>query len=222
MKLLLRNNHYCSNMKKGLAFLAFLLLLAGCTEKKNTTLCQRITPLSSGISVDSLRDCTIAAGFSVSDFEWNGGNLTMTVYSDYRYDAVDVARLHVGDTIVYENDKPLLVDSIERRDRFVIINGGIEMGGAELTASNGGTYRATTFDDHSVYRELGKRSVRLADDFVIIDCGENPTDPSDTISSAQKRYLSRLKDYKREFSPLNTRVRIEDGKVKEINRHWIP
>lgn len=209
-------------MKNYVALMAGLLLLAGCAGSNKTSSVQRVAPLPSGISIDSLADCTVAAGFNTADFNWRGGNLSMTVYSDYRYDAADVARLQVGDTLVYEGDKPLPVDSIERRDSFVIINGGIETGGAELTASDGGTYRATTFDDHSVYRELGKRTVLLADDFVIIDCGDNPTDPNDTIRSDQKLYLDRLKDYKREFSPLNTRVRIENGKIKEIHRHWIP
>ena len=209
-------------MKNYVALMAGLLLLAGCAGNDKTTVCQRVAPLPSGISIDSLSDCTVAASFKTSDFDWRGGRLCMTIYSDYRYDAADVARLHVGDTLVYEGDKPLPVDSIERRDSFVIINGGIETGGAELTASGGGTYRATTFDDHSVYRTLGKRTVPLAGDLVIIDCGDNPTDPNDTIRSGQKPYLDGLKDYKREFSPLNTRVRIEHGKVKEIHRHWIP
>lgn len=209
-------------MKNYVALMAGLLLLVGCAGSNKTSSVQRVSPLPSGISIDSLADCTVAAGFNTADFNWRGGNLSMTVYSDYRYDAADVARLQVGDTIVYEGGKPLPVDSIERRDSFVIINGGIETGGAELTASDGGTYRATTLDDHSVYRKLGKRTVLLADDFVIVDCGENPTDPNDTIRSGQKPYLDRLKDYKREFSPLDTRVRIEKGKITEIHRHWIP
>ena len=209
-------------MKNLIAFMASVLLVAGCTGSNTAILNHRVAPLPSGISVDSLTDCTVAASFNTSDFNWHGGNLSMAVYCDYRYDAVDVAHLQVGDTIVYENGKPLRVDSIERRESFVIINGGIEMGGAELTASEGGSYRATTFDDHSVYRELGKCVMPLSDDFIIIDCGDSPTDPNDTIRSGQKQYMDRLKDYKCEFSPLNTRVRIEQGKVKEICRHWIP
>lgn len=208
-------------MKHYSAFIAALLLLAGCTGGNKASSHFSVNPLASDVSVDSLTDCTVAASFSVGDFDWRGGRLAMTIYNAYRYDAADVARMQVGDTIVYEG-KSLPIDSIERRDSFVIVNGGIEEGGAELTASTGGTYRATTLDDHSVYRVLGKRAVPLAEDFVFIDCRESPTDPSDTIRSGQKAYIEKLRDYKREFSPLNTRVRIEGGAIKGIHRHWIP
>ena len=209
-------------MKNCIALIAGVLILAGCAGNNKTPGHFCATPLPSGISIDSLADCTVAAGFNTADFDWRNGSLSMDVYAEYRYDAADVARLQAGDTIVYEGNKPLAVDSIERRDRYVIINGGIEQGGAELTPSDGGTYRATNLDDHSVYSKLGRRAVPLADDFIIIDCGENPTDPNDTIRSQQKACLDRMKDYKRNFSPLDTRVRIENGRIKEIHRHWIP
>lgn len=209
-------------MMKNYAIFLFGALLAGCVGANKTTGHVCVAPLPSGVTVDSLHDCTVAVGFNASDFNWSDGRLGMTIYSDYRYDAADVARLQVGDTIMYEGGKPLPIDSIERRDRLVIINGGIETGGAELMPSSGGTYRATTMDDHSVYRVLGKRTVPLAKDLMIIDCGENPTDPNDTIRSGQKQYVDNLKDYKREFSPLDTQVRIEHGEAREIHRRWIP
>lgn len=197
-------------------------LLVGCASanKPANHLC--VSPLPSNVHLDSLIDCTVAASFNASDFDWQNGRLVVTIYNAYCYDAVDVSHLQHGDTIIYEAGKPLVVDSIERRNNFVVINGGIEQGGVELTASSGGTYRATTLDDHSVYRELGKRNIPLAADFLIVDCGENPTDPNDTIRSAQSTYVNSLGDYNREFSPLNTCVRIEGGEIKEIHRRWIP
>lgn len=146
----------------------------------------------------------------------------MTIYSAYRYAAADINDLQEGDTLIYEGDKPLPVASIKRQGKYVIINGGIEAGGAELTLTDRNTYRATTLDDHSVYKALGKCNVVLAENFIIIDCGENPTDPNDTIRSGQKPYFDRLKDYRREFGPLDTSVNIRNGLITEIHRRWIP
>lgn len=202
-------------------FIASLLLIAGCTSanKKATHKC--VAPLESGISIDSLSDCTVATAFNAEDFNWRGDNLSMTLYSEYLYDAVDVSQLQAGDTLIYE-EKAMPIDSIQTENGFVIINGGLEQDGACLAAGEGGTYRATTFDDHSVYKEMGKVNVILSEDFVIIDCGENPTDPCDTIRTGQKAYIDKLPETRRDFNPMNTRVRIENGLVKEINRRWIP
>ena len=206
----------------GLSLIASLLLMSGCTNTSKTPAHFCATPINNRLSLDSLPDGDVAASFTADDINWRGGNLTMTVYCAYQYNAADIARLQVGDTIVYEGDKPLPVDSIERRDKYVIINGGIKAGGAELTPINGNTYRATSMDDHSVYKELGKCNVVLAQDFTFIDCRTEPTDPNDTIRSAQKPYFEKLKDYRRQFSPLDTRVTIKHGIVTEIHRHWTP
>lgn len=85
-----------------------------------------------------------------------------------------------------------------------------------------GTYVARIWDDHATYSELGKTEVALADNFVIIDCGDFPEEPSDTIRTGQKLYIENLKDYKKDFFQLNTRVTIENGVITEINRRWIP
>lgn len=211
-----------NNMRIYTMLVAGLILLAGCAGSGSATRHASVEPMPSGISVDSMYNCTVPVSFGTGDFDWSGNSLSLTVYSALRYDAADVVLLQAGDTIVYEGGKPLPIDSIERRDQYVIINGGIETGGVELTPSGGGTYRATTMDDHSVYLELGKRKVRLARDFVMIDCGVNPTDPNDTIRTAQKEYFGKLDGYRREFSPIDTQARIANGEIKEIRRHWIP
>ena len=87
----------------------------------------------------------------------------------------------------------------------------------------GGTYIARTWDDHAIYSELGKAEVALEGDFVIIDCGTEPTDPVDTIRSGQKLYLENLEGSRTDFFYLNTRVTMDEyGMITEINRHWIP
>jgi len=180
-----------------------------------------IAPLPSGLDIEDLKDCTVPAAFTSDDFRWMGGNLRMTVYSKDLYDAVEISRMQVGDTLVYTGE-PMVIGSIEELHGGIAINGDIDNGGCCLAGYEGGTYVARNWDDHATYTKLGTAEVALADDFVIIDCGEFPTDPADTIRTGQKLYLESLKDSRREFFSLNTLVTIEKGMVTEINRRWIP
>lgn len=180
-----------------------------------------IAPLPSGLDVDNLQDCTVPAAFTSADFRWMGGNLRMTVYSMDLYDAVEISQLQVGDTLIYTGE-PMLVTMIEENHGGLEINGGIENNGCCLAGHEGGTYVARNWDDHATYTRLGTAELALAEDFVIIDCGEFPTDPADTIRTGQKLYLETLTGSRKEFFQLNTRVTIENGMITEINRRWIP
>lgn len=180
-----------------------------------------ITPIPSEFDVDNLKDCTIPAKFTADDFKWMGGNLRMTVYSKDLYDAVDISQMQMGDTLLYAG-KPIVVETIEEVNGGLVVNGDIENGGCCLAGYEGGTYVAREWDDHATYTELGKAEVALAEDFLIIDCGDFPTDPLDSIRTGQKLYLESLKSSHREFYPLNTLVTIENGAITEINRRWIP
>lgn len=202
-------------------FITSLLLVMGCASGSQKTSHQCVAPLEMGLSVDSLNNCTVAAAFCIDNFSWQEGSLDLTAYKEYLYDPVAIHRLQKGDTLLFEG-KSIPIDSIEKKDCFVQINGGIERGGVDLTTHESGTYRATTFSDHSVYQEMGTAHLKLADDFVIIDCGEYPTDPCDTITVDQENYLKKLPEHRQDFYQFDTRIRIENGYIKEINRRWIP
>lgn len=180
-----------------------------------------ISPLPAGVDVNKLIDCTVPASFTADDFHWMGGNLWMTVYYKVLYDAVDISMMQEGDTLLYESE-PVVIQKIERNDNGVEINGGLDNGGIWLTGNGGGTFIARTWDDHAVYSVLGKTEEALDTEWAIIDCGENPSDPVDTILSTQKGYIETLEGSRREFNYLNTKVTLVNGMITEINRHWIP
>lgn len=198
---------------------AFVLtaLMSSCFESNH----KLIAPMPAGISVDELQDCTVPASFTPDGFNWMGGNLTMTVYNQDLYDAVEISKMQVGDTILYNGEK-VVISTFAEENGGIDINGGLDEGGCCLVGNEGGTYVARFWDDHATYTELGKSEVALAEDFIIVDCGMNPEDPSDTIRAAQKLYLENLGEGRRDFFQLNTRVTIENGMITEINRHWIP
>lgn len=205
-------------MKKFLIAMLAVAIVCSCGTK---TAYKLVTPLPSGLEIDALTDCTVPAEFTCDDFRWMGGNLTMKVFSENLYDAVEVSLLEPGDTLLYDGEK-IVVETIENDGGMVSINEGLDNGGAWLQAGDGGTFRATQFDDHSVYSELGTAELPLSENFRIIDCGTEPLDPSDTVATGQKLYLETLEGWRRDFSPLNTTVLIENGLITEIVRHWIP
>lgn len=195
-------------------------MLCCCTQNQSEEH-KVIAPMASGIKVGNMQDCTVPATFSVDSFDWMGGNLTMTVYSQDLYDAVEVSRMQVGDTLIYDS-KPMVINTIDNEGDGITINGGLEQGGCWLVGNEGGTYVARVWDDHTTYTELGKAQLPLAEDFVIINCGMNPDDPVDTIRTGQKLYIEKLKADRKDFFLLNTRVTVEKGVITEVNRRWIP
>ena len=203
-------------MKRTLALIMLAALAIGCRHQSFT----RIAPLPAGYDLEHLTDCTVPASFSAEDFNWRGSNLELTVYSEDIYDAVEVLQMKPGDTLVFAG-APIVVKTIVEENGYLTVNGGIEEGGAYLKPNEDGTYRSLLLDDHPFYTKLGRTQVMLNDDFVIIDCGTEPTDPSDTVRTAQKPYIESL-GTRSDFSELDTRVRIEGGRLTEVNRHWIP
>lgn len=203
-------------------FIAAAILLAMACTGGAKLAHRRVAPLDSGLNIDSLNDCTLAVGFKASDIDWSGKTLSCSVFSKDLYDAVEVGHMRAGDTLIYEG-KPMVVNSIEESRGAKVVNGGIETGGAELAPNGGGTYRTMLMDDHSVYTELGKVRLRLAENMVVIDCGEDYHDPLDTIRANCKEYIDKLPDYRKDyFNCLNTEIVVEKGFVTEIRRRWIP
>lgn len=180
-----------------------------------------IRPLPPGVAVDDLQDCTVPASFTPEDFHWMGGNLRLKVYCKDLYDAVDISRLSAGDTLVYDSQN-MVVSSIDSSHGVIDINGGLDEGGCCLVGYEGGTYIARNWDDHATYTYLGTAEIALAQDFIIVDCGEFPTDPSDTIRTGQKLYIENLTGGRDDFFQLNTLVTVENGMISRIERRWIP
>lgn len=203
------------------------VLFVGCTNTSNkeNLAYQFIKPIPADKSLfngdlKELNATTLPALFSFTDFNWKDSTLTLTAYSIDTYKASEIDNLQKGDTILFRNDT-IIVSKIEK-GRYLTINGGIENGGVELAAYEGGTYRVQLMDDHPQYSEIGKVQLPLSDTFTIIDCGDNPDDPYDTIRTNHKQRLENMKEYKHDFIELNTRVKIENGKITTITRNWIP
>ena len=79
---------------------------------------------------------------------------------------------------------------------------------------------------------MKKIAIMLLSAAIICSCGQKTAPklvsplPSgleiDALTTGQKLYLETLEGYRREFSPLNTKVVVEDGLITAILRRWIP
>lgn len=209
-------------MKKYISILTLILLVAACTQVASRSSQQHTTvaPLPSGLDVAHLTDATVAARFDVNQIDWDSRTISMGIFVEDRYDAVEISQLAVGDTLAFEGCG-IVVDSIRFDGDYVRINGGIEFGGADLVADDGGTYRGNMMDDHGTYSCIGNVELELADDAVLTDCGDEPTSPSRVINKDIKEYLEQ-DSVNKDFFCLNTTVRIAGGKIVSITRRWIP
>ncbi len=208
-------------MKRTYAIAAFtvsMCLFGSCRTAPNHV---TISPVEAMTSVDNLSDGVYPVSFSSDDFEWDNGKLRFVVYQEDFYDSVQVTRMKAGDTLVYQGEK-IVVDKIDARDNFLTVNNGLEEGGAYMQKITDGRYRGMQLDDHSTYTKIGNATMPLADGFTLVDCGENPTDEPDSVSTGQREYLAAIKDYKHNFTCLETRITVSNGKVTKIERKWIP
>lgn len=190
----------------------------GCAQRPASRF---VRPLSPAVDAGHIENATLPASFTADDFNWKDGRLSLTVFQEDLYDAVEVNALAAGDTLLWNQDT-IIIREIEQDGEVKVFNKGMEEGGAELTANGGGTYRALLWDDHSAYTAIGQAALPLADDFLLIDCGEEPADPNDTLRTGQQAYLEALKDSRRQFNCLNTTVVVEKGRIASITRRWIP
>ena len=207
-------------MKKIFMYLMVAMAFCSCSQPKaEQHVC--VTPIPASSELSAIKDATVPADFIFDDFDWDNHTLTLTVYSEDFYRADDLNKMVAGDTLIF-NGYTIIVDTVEVSNGFMTVNHGIEEGGADLMDCQNGTYVGKLMDDHSTYTQLGQVTLPLAENFTISDCGENPEDPQTVVSENQRTFLEGLKEYKRQFSVLETRVQIEDGVITNITRHWIP
>lgn len=150
------------------------------------------------------------------------------VYDYDRYTAPEIEALREGDTIAThlngtEEITALTVESIERENNYVTINGGIEEGGIDLCKEDD-HYRTLTWDDFPVYYEVGvAKQLVMADDIELSDgAADFEADPvivkgdqavCDAMSNGEDGYG---------WNAGNTTVTIQNGEMTHADRVWVP
>ena len=180
---------------------------------------------------DPLSDGTYHISFE-SDKVWVGerrNTINDAVVYDYdRYTAPEIEALREGDTIAAhlngtEEITALTVESIERENNYVTINGGIEEGGIDLCKEDD-HYRTLTWDDFPAYYEVGvAKQLVMAYDIELSD-GAADFEADPVIVKGDRAVCDAMSNEEDGYgwNAGNTTVTIQNGEMTHADRIWVP
>ena len=190
-----------------------------------------VQPMQGVLLSDPLSDGTYHISFE-SDKVWVGerkNTINDAVVYDYdRYTAPEIEALREGDTIAThlngtEEITALTVESVERENNYVTINGGIEEGGIDLCKEDD-HYRTLTWDDFPVYYEVGvAKQLVMADDIELSD-GAADFEADPVIVKGDRAVCDAMSNEEDGYgwNAGNTTVNIQNGEVTHADRIWVP
>lgn len=190
-----------------------------------------VQPMQGVLLSEPLPDGTYHISFE-SDKVWVGerkNTINDAVVYDYdRYTAPEIEALREGDTIAThlngtEEITALTVESIERENNYVTINGGIEEGGIDLCKEDD-YYRTLTWDDFPVYYEVGvAKQLVMADDIELSD-GAADFEADPVIVKGDRAVCDAMSNEEDGYgwNAGNTTVTIQNGEMTHVDRIWVP
>ncbi len=203
---------------------AFALVTAEATEEESSeeelqVNGRTVEPMVPEYDLDALADGVYPVYFDPANLA--DGTLSLTVYSQDVFDIVDISTLEVGDSLVV-NGIPFVVETLERDDGDLLINGGLDNDGLTLRAfDEDNCWKVVMEDDHNTYTERGDATLPLADDVTFTDGWDIEKDPV-TVTGAEAVAEAITGAEMDAFIPENTTVRVESGKIVEIVRAYMP
>ena len=178
-----------------------------------------ITPNNPGIDIEALADGEYPAAFEPADLA--DGELTFTVYWEDTFDVVEISQLAPGDTL-YVGDTVVDVETVEEDDGDLLINGGLDNGGVTLRPyDEDNCWKAVLENDLHTYFNWGETTLPVSDGVTFTDGWDIEKDPV-TVTGAEAVAEAISTTEMDAFSPLNTTVRVEGGKIVEIVRAYMP
>ena len=184
-----------------------------------------VAPQIAEVDVNALPDGEYPVAFNRGDVLGGASGIFVNaahIYAMDVYDIVDVNTLAVGDTLVVGGEA-IPVTSVEQDGENVLVNGGLDGDNGVVLGplgedSNG--YRVWLESDMPTFTELGVTTLVFDGSAVFNDSWNIDADP---VSVGYDDIVSTIagseNDY---FSQYNTTVRVENGKVVELNRVYVP
>ena len=180
-----------------------------------------IQPLAD-TAMEALEDSIVNISFSQDDiYQDESGSvfLRMQIYTYDKYDMVDISGLKAGDTILL-SDGAIQVTSVERNDYgTVLINGGLEEGGLDLTTDDTGIYFVHGYSDMKSWYPVGQAEYPVSEDFIFTDSADLE---QGAVTYKAADLLDGIPAPAYGYQPQNTTVRMENGQVVEMNRIYTP
>ena len=156
--------------------------------------------------------------FAAADVKKDGDKITLTmkVYEQELFDAVEVSQLKAGDTITAGGEEVKITKIEEIKTGGVAINGGYDNGGITLFPGDGGTYYQVKENDAKTYQEVGTATLPLGDKFELLDNAKNDN------KKLTAQDMTTLKDDGTSFNVNNTTATVENGVITNITRAYMP
>ena len=196
---------------------ALVLMLAVC----GVALAENLAPMFESLNTT---DASHPVSFKRENLK-DGVLNDVEIYSMDLYDPAAVEKLAVGDTFTGEG-REVTVETLET-DEFgqIVINGGyLEDNGFTLTKLDeeyGDGWRTTTDDDFATYTLRDTLSLTLDENVTFEDTWDIDGEPVNAtgIEAVTNAIMTSEND---RFHELSTELRLEDGKVVEIIRSYVP
>ena len=174
-----------------------------------------IEPMGGDLDLSNLPDGIYPVAFDRANL--TDGLLTVNIYTEDCYDIVDISTMEVGDIFML-GGLDFEIESMERQDADLLINGGLDNGGFTLRPyDEENCWKIVMTGDFHTYTNRGDTLMALAEDVVFTDGSNAEKEPvavKGADAAAAAIAVAEL-DY---FSPLNTTIRVENGQIVEIIR----
>lgn len=160
--------------------------------------------------------------------DFDRGNLSEGTLRDVRiytvdcYDIVDIQQMAVGDSIVVEG-KDIVINSLEE-DEYgnKLVNGGFEADGCTLSSyEEDNCWMCVEYNDFHTYTEQATETLTLSESVTFTDGWDIDAEPV-TVSGIEAVTKAIQESENDSFYNHNTEIRLEDGKVVEIIRRFVP
>ena len=144
--------------------------------------------------------------------------MDVKIYTYDKYDMVDIATLKVGDVIV-THDGEVEVTALERNENgLLFINGGEGAGGFDMFTNDSGIFFRVGFSDVKNWYEVGEVTLPVSTEFECRDTSD--PDKEEVVFFPGDFLIEGVVNY--HFTPHNTTIRVEAGRIVEMNRVYTP
>ena len=183
-----------------------------------------VAPQAVAIDVNNLPDGIYPVSFDRGDVLAGASGIYMNavrIYTPDWYDIVDVNTLKPGDTVIISGEAvPVL--SVQENEYGILVNDGLDDMESFCFRSeeNSNGFAVQGLDDMTTYTEQGVTTLTIDPAATFTDAWDIESEP---VTVGYDGIVEAMQTNENDsFVPYNTTVRVENGKVVEIDREFMP
>lgn len=181
----------------------------------------KVAPLPIAFDAENPDNATLQVSFnssSLSGTNVNDVKIQFTVYAYDTYDMVDIATLKKGDTIIVKNEV-VTVNSVSEESYGIVINRSENDDGICFVPTDDGVYYVDTASALKDYYAVSQISLPVATSFVYTDYYKSAETP---VVLVLEQFFTENPEIDYDFTPDNTSIVVENGKVVSLTRIYLP